>query len=157
MDTIERETRINGRPNSMVWLAAATGATAGVALLAYGSRKQSRWDQARTRVSVAASDAQEQLAEHWMPATLGTAALGMGLWAIAARRGQTSWNRAKKRAATTGKQIAVTGDRVVKGCKALYEQNRDTVERAVAACKIGVKLLPLFAGAGVAAKRRRQW
>ncbi len=92
-----------GRNNTLLWLAGATGAAVGVASLLYSRRRRSRWDVvkdratdvARTSANIARASAEEF--KPWMGIAAGAAA---GVAGLAYWRAQqpTPWERRRERA-----------------------------------------------------------
>jgi len=99
------EIRTNTSDRSVVWLAGAIGATVGIAALAYGRRRQNRWDRAKDRASELFETAREQ-AKPWMGVAAGGAAASTAL-AVYARNHKASsgLQRASRQARDVASQV----------------------------------------------------
>jgi ribosomal protein S16 len=94
------EIRRESGASSVAWLAGAIGVTVGIATLAYGRRRRSRWDRANDFLERA-----RKQAKPWMGIAAGGAAVGTALAAYARSRRQTGWESARRRAGEMVSQI----------------------------------------------------
>ena len=101
-DTTEFRTQSGAR--SMAWLAGAIGAGAGIAAIAYGRRRRSRWDRVKHRANDLVETAREQ-AKPWMGIAAGGAAAGAALAVYARNRRQSGWQRVSRRARDVASQV----------------------------------------------------
>jgi hypothetical protein len=104
MTTDTTEIRTESVTSSLAWLAGVIGFVVGIATIAYGRGRRSRWDRAKDRANDFIETATEQ-AKPWMGLAAGGVAAGAALAVYVRSRRQSGWQRASRRAREMVSQV----------------------------------------------------